>query len=83
MGSLSFPLQKYPDLKIFQAGLKDKLLPGENVIADSGYSDERCEFIPEGTEAISGSCGKSRFSNFTDPTARGRTGTVCYSIYVA
>ncbi len=45
-----FPCGKYPDLKIFQAGLKDKLLPGENVIADSGYSDERCEFIPEGNE---------------------------------
>ncbi len=37
-------------LKFFQAGLKDKLLHGENVIADSGYSDERCEFISEGTE---------------------------------
>lgn len=36
----------YPDLKIFHAGMKWKLLPGERVIANRGYRGEAKVMIP-------------------------------------
>ncbi len=38
-----FPCGKYSDVKIFRLAMKRALLNGESVIADGGYTDERCE----------------------------------------
>ena len=32
-----FPCGSFPDIKIFRLGMKTKLLPGEQALADSGY----------------------------------------------
>lgn len=40
-----FPAGKYNDLRIFQCGLKNMLLPGEKVVADKAYKDLKC-YIP-------------------------------------
>lgn len=37
-----FPCGLYPDLKIFQLGMKGALGRGEIVVADKGYQDEKC-----------------------------------------
>ena len=37
-----FPCGQWPDINIFRAHLKRKLLPGEMVEADSGYKDPSC-----------------------------------------
>ena len=37
-----FPSGKYSDARIFKLVLKTRLLPHENVVADGGYTDERC-----------------------------------------
>ncbi len=34
----------YPDLKIFQMGMKKVLLENESVIVDGSYADPRCEY---------------------------------------
>lgn len=37
-----FKCGSYPDVRIFRLNMKSALLPGERVIADRGYGDERC-----------------------------------------
>lgn len=41
-----WPAGQYPDLKVFQQGLKPLLKRNEFVIADSGYPDTRCIHLP-------------------------------------
>lgn len=38
-----FPCDAYSDLKIFLLRMKEALSSGENVLADGGYGDQRCE----------------------------------------
>ena len=37
-----FPSDKYSDARKFKLVLQTRLLPHENVVADGGYTDERC-----------------------------------------
>eukprot|EP00171_Calliarthron_tuberculosum_P019284 IDg19284t1 len=37
-----YPCGSHPDVVIFRDRLKSELLPGELVLADNGYGDERC-----------------------------------------
>lgn len=39
-----FPCGSHSDLKIFKSNLKNRLLPGEKVIADKGYQDNLCDY---------------------------------------
>ena len=51
-----FPSGKYSDARIFKLVLKTRLLPHKNVVADGGYTDERCRktgSTPELTEFFS------------------------------
>lgn len=41
-----FPCGKYNDIRIFRLKLKNLLLPHEKVIADRGYRDEKCVYLP-------------------------------------
>ena len=42
-----YPCGSHPDVRIFRLKLKNKLLPSERVIADQGYRDNRCDYLPD------------------------------------
>ena len=55
-----YPCGSYPDVKIFRDGLKKELLPGEVVLADRGYSDERCVLVAPGKDSRTSSLLRAR-----------------------
>lgn len=45
----------YPDIKIFNGTLKNRLLPGEKVLADRGYTSNSCVYRIPKSEGLSAS----------------------------
>ena len=55
-----YPCGSHPDVKIFRDCLKSHLLPGEVVLADRGYTDERCVSIAPGKDLRTSSLLRAR-----------------------